>query len=285
MFSNFTQTGAVTPYGALFVAALLTCWWLARRRAQAFGLHSSHVDLALPIAVLGGIGGGLLLAMLPTPDTRIAGEALTVAYRIRLFGFILGGAFVLFVYSRLGGLSFRALLDAFALPTLAAIAVIRVGCFFTGCCWGDLSIFASIPGDSIGLQLQTLPWLAGDWVRWSVVYGPGTWPFEQQLAIGLIGPDADGSLPVHPVQLYEATLLLAAYVALRRLPPGKWQPGAIAVAATLSYLLIRFPLEFLRADGAIIISGLTLVQLQSVALAVMLLTVVRLTRHGHRYAR
>jgi phosphatidylglycerol:prolipoprotein diacylglycerol transferase len=268
--SHFSHTDSVTLFGALFVAALLTNWWLARRNAPRVGLDPSHVDLLLPLALIGGIAGATVAAWFSPADQQLAGEALAVDLRLRLFGIVASGAVVLFIYSRLAKLGFRSLLDVFALPTIAALAVHRLGCFYAGCCWGDLSVvasdFAAEAGPGVAAQMQTLPWLAGDWVVWAVQYAPGTWPYEQQLAVGLIGPDAPQSLPIHPVQLYEAALLVVAWLLLRRVPLERLRPGTMAAAVTLSYAVARFALEYLRADGTLVVAGLTFVQLQCVLL-------------------
>ena len=76
----------------------------------------------------------------------------------------------------------------------------RVGCFIAGCCWGDIvshertSEFAS--------QVQTISFLRR--VAHGVQYPPGSLPYEQHLAMGMIDSGALASLPVYPVQLYEA---------------------------------------------------------------------------------
>ena len=270
MHSHFSPTDPVTLFGALFVAAVLTQWWLARRSAPSAGIEPSHIDLLLPLALVGGIAGGILLAMLPPRDVTLAGAAAGVDIRLRLFGIVVSGALVLFVYSRITHLRFRTLLDVFAVPTLVAIGVHRVGCFFAGCCWGDLAIIdggiLDLAGTDVARQMQTLPWLAGDWVRWAVSYGPGTWPYEQQLAVGLIGPDAAQSMPVHPVQLYEVAMLAVAIFALRQVSPAGNRPGLLAAAATVAYAAGRFLLEYLRADGALLAGNLTLVQLECLLL-------------------
>ncbi len=254
-------------------------------------LDASHIDLLVPLLVLGGIAGGTVLAMLPPQDQQLAGEALVIDLRLTLYGVVVSAVLVLFIYSRLNRLPFRALLDAFALPTMAAVAVQRVGCFFAGCCWGDLAILpgglAEISGEELGRQMQTLPWLAGDWVFWAVQYGPGTHAYEQQLAAGLIQSDVPLSLPVHPVQLYEVGVLLVAYLLLRRTGFGENRPGTIAAAVALTYALVRFFIEYLRADGMLFLANLTIVQLQSVVLAMLsLLTTFYLLRRaaGARYA-
>ena len=90
--------------------------------------------------------------------------------------------------------------------------------------------------------------------------------FEQHRHLGLIGPDATVSLPVHPVQLYEACLALVLCIWLHRyLPRRRWQ-GQIFCLFVLSYAIIRFATEFFRADNAPIYFGLTLSQVISVCI-------------------
>ena len=209
-------------------------------------------------------------------DRLLAGEAMPADIRLRLFGVVLFGVAVAFIYSRLNGLKFRSLLDALALPAIAALVVHRVGCFLAGCCWGDISVAANgLMADEVARQVQTLPWLAGEWVITGVRYDMGTLPYEQHLALGLIGPGAMQSLPIHPVQLYELALLAAAFLLLRRIPLQGSRPGTVAVVAAVSYAVIRFVLEFLRADGALWIGNLTVTQVQCIGLAVITLVVAK----------
>lgn len=274
----------VTLFGVWFVAALLLFWWLARRNAIRAQLEPSHIDLLLPLAIIGGIVGGTLLSLLMPEDRQVAGEMLKVDTRIRLFGLVVSGAVVVFIYSRASRQSFRVLLDTLALPMIAALLVHRIGCFFAGCCWGDVSVtdpwLHSIADTSIGLQVQTLPWLAGDWVRTGVTYEPGTFPYLQHLAIGLLDAGAAHSLPVHPVQLYEAALLGVFLLLCARLPLHRYRPGSIAVLTTLAYALIRFVTEFLRADGNIVIGLLTATQLQCLVLLVLGAGLGMISRHA-----
>jgi phosphatidylglycerol:prolipoprotein diacylglycerol transferase len=270
MHSHFSHTDFVTAFGLLFIAALGTCWWLARRNAASIGIHPSHIDLLLPLAILGGIAGGWLLSLLTPGDRLLAGEELQVEVRLRLFGVVISGAVIAFVYSRLNGQSFRSLLDTLALPTIVALMIHRIGCFYAGCCWGDVSVhdgsLTSIAATDLGQQVQTFPWLAGEWIKTSVQYAPGTMPYEQHLALGLISADAPLSLPVHPVQIYESALLLLLFLFLRRVPLEHSRPGTVAALTAISYAVIRFMTEYVRADGALAMGILTTTQLQCIAL-------------------
>jgi phosphatidylglycerol:prolipoprotein diacylglycerol transferase len=245
----------LTCYGLFLIIALVTCWWLARRAAARSGLDPSHVDLVLPLAFIVGA----------------ACVALVAGPRIRLYPLIFGCTGALFAYSLVTKQSFRTLLDIFALPTIAAIAIQRIGCFLAGCCWGDVAVHDGwldvIARTGLGHQLQTLPWAAGDWVVTAVQFPAGSLAWQQHLAAGLVTADALLSLPVHPTQLYESVLLLPVILVLSRLRRHELPAGSVALAAFVAYGLVRFGLEYLRADNVMFVGKLTLPQVASAALA------------------
>ena len=252
----------LTSYGLFLIIALTTCWWLARRAAASKGLDPSHIDLALPLAF---IIGAACIALFAGP-------------RIRLYPLIFGCTAALFAYSLVAKLSFRALLDVFALPVVAAIVIQRIGCFLAGCCWGDVAVHDGwldvIARTGLGHQLQTLPWAAGDWVVTAVQFPAGSPAWQQHIAAGLVTADAPVSLPVHPTQLYESVLLLPVILLLQRLERRELPAGSLALAAFAAYGFVRFGLEYLRADSLMFIGNQTLPQLMSAVLfgaALMLL--------------
>ena len=289
VYSQFSFTDPVTPFGLMFVAAIATSWWLARRNATAMRIDASHIDLLLPVSIIGGIAGGMILSMMMPADRQIAGELLQVETRVRLFSLVLSAAAIVFVYSRLTRQSFRTLVDIFAMPTLAGLILHRFGCYLAGCCWGDIGVhdpvLSSIATTAIGQQIQTLPWLAGEWVRIGVEYAPGTFAFQQQVAIGLISADAAQSLPVHPVQLYEATLLGVFILLFRKIRIDQYRPGSLAIIAIGGYAAIRFLMEYLRADGNIIFGSLTVTQLQCIVLLVLAGGLCMISRHAADHPR
>jgi phosphatidylglycerol:prolipoprotein diacylglycerol transferase len=264
MYSYFDTNVWVTPFGLIFIAAIFAAWTYSRRNAGLAGIDGSHVDLLVPVTLIVGISGGTFVATFMPMDHMVAGEMMNHGIRIRLFGMLATGAVGVFVYSRIAKLSFRELLDVFALPTLVGLMIHRIGCFLAGCCWGDIASDSTV--DSFASQVQTLPFLSG--LTQGVQYPPGSLPFEQHLALGLIEPDALASLPVVPIQLYEAVLLLAMVLALRRFPWRKVPVGTLAVIVTCSYALLRFFVEYLRADGHIVLGNLTVTQLQCLLLLV-----------------
>ena len=267
---QFLSDDWVTPFGIIFVAGVTLLWLWSRRIAVTLGIDASHMDLLVPLAIFAGVVGGVLLTFLTPADKNVAGDVLQTWLRIRFFGMALSGALVVFVYSRLTGLSFRSLLDSFALPTIAALFIHRFGCLLAGCCWGDIAVhtaeLTAMAETSIGLQVQTLPWLAGDWVWTGVLFEPGTYPFEQQLALGLIEPTAAHSLPVHPVQMYEALGLLLMVAFFWRLPVNRYPRGTMAIVIVVLYAFLRFFVGYVRADGNIVIANLTMTQIHCIVL-------------------
>ena len=208
--------------------------------------------------------------------------------RIRLYPLVFGCTGALFAYSLVAKLPFRTLLDIFALPTIAAIAIQRVGCFLAGCCWGDVAVHDGwldvIAGTGLGRQLQTWPWAAGDWVVTAVQFPAGSPAWQQHLAAGLIAENALASLPVHPTQLYESALLLPVIVLLSRMAQHRVPAGSVALAAFAAYGIVRFGLEFLRADNLGFIGNLTLPQFTSMALFCVALLLLDLNRSKLRRA-
>jgi phosphatidylglycerol:prolipoprotein diacylglycerol transferase len=262
MYSHFDSTTWVTPFGLIFIVAILTAWAYTRRNATISGIDATHIDLLMPIAVIVGIAGGTVVAMLMPMDHRVAGEMMNNGVRLRSFGMLATGAVAVFIYSRFNKLSFRQLLDIFALPTMAALMIHRFGCFLAGCCWGDLVSHEA--KTNLATQVQTLPFFNG--LSGGVQYPPGSLPFEQHVALGLIEPGALASLPVVPVQLYEAALLFVVLLALWRFPWREYPKGTLVVLVTCTYAIMRFFIEYLRADGSIIVGNLTVTQLQCLML-------------------
>lgn len=279
MYPYLGEQDWVTSYGLALLLALATCWSLARRSARRAGLEPSHVDLLLPLALILGIVASATITRALPLDRIIAGSELVAPRRVRLIPLVLGAMAVVVVYGRVTSLGGRRLLDVFALPGLVALVVQRAGCFFAGCCWGDVAVGAVDLPTAPGLtrQLQTLPWAAGDWVGWAVAFPEGSYAWRQHATAGLISTGAAESLPVHPTQLYEAILLIVFVFGISRATPRLRAPGALALVCLLGYLALRFATEFLRADSPVVLGPLTITQLQCVAVFVAGLAVWRFT--------
>lgn len=265
MYPAFGNLTWITPYGLMLVTALFACWFYARRRAVTFNIDVSHVDLAVPLVFALSLLGAQVFTFIRGDEVEIAGDVLSTHTRYRLFGLLLIGLPALYAFSRLSGLSFRKLLDLFALPVILWLALLRFGCFMAGCCWGDLTHDVS---DQVGLvdprlmsQILTLPWFTGDWLITAISFPADSLAYQQHLAAGLIEPGVISSLPIHPTQLYELVGLIILLVILRPVE-NRWTLSATtALVALGGYAVLRFFIEFLRADNALVSANLTLTQL------------------------
>lgn len=254
----------------MLVLALAACWFYARRRATAFGVDESHIDFAVPLIFIVSTLGARGLTLISPGDLEVAGGLLQTHVRFRLFGLLLFAFPLLFLYVRTAKVSFRKLLDVLALPVLLWLIVLRVGCFLAGCCWGDVANpypdLAAATEPSVWYQLQTVSWLTGDWVATGLSFPAGSLAWEQQVSLGLISADAISSLPIHPTQLYALGLLLGWLVILQRTTHKIHLSGMLAVLMFSGYVILRFLLEFIRADSVLIIGNLTFTQLLCIAL-------------------
>jgi phosphatidylglycerol:prolipoprotein diacylglycerol transferase len=115
-----------------------------------------------------------------------------------------------------------------------------------------------------------------------VSFPPWSPASETQFREGLLAAERLPSLPVHPTQLYEALGCLALTATLMlSLHPRKRFDGQVFCAFLAGYSVLRFALEYLRADDRGALFGLSTSQLISVAvIAVTGVLYVRLARHA-----
>lgn len=129
----------------------------------------------------------------------------------------------------------------------------RLGCFLGGCCFG--SVHEGFPS-----------------VRFPA-WSPAS---EQQFRDGLLPNRALESLAVHPTQLYESLGCLAISAGLLFwLHPRKRFDGQVFLAFLASYSVLRFCVEYLRADDRGGILGLSTSQWLSAIALVIVLVVYR----------
>jgi len=119
----------------------------------------------------------------------------------------------------------------------------RMGCFLGGCCFGT----------------RTDGWLGVSFPEWSPA-SEAQWRAHE-----LAGPEL-ASFPVHPAQLYEALGCLTIAAALMLLLHGRKRfDGQVFLAFLMSYAVLRFGLEYVRADDRGGLLGLSTSQLIGVA--------------------
>lgn len=122
----------------------------------------------------------------------------------------------------------------------------RMGCLLAGCCFGQ-------PLNS----------------PLALVFPPGSAASFGQAKAGLLADAELASLAVHPTQIYESASCLALAAALTLwLTPRKRYDGQVFLAFIAGYAVIRFCLEFVRADDRGGFAGLSTSQWIGLALCV-----------------
>jgi phosphatidylglycerol:prolipoprotein diacylglycerol transferase len=245
------RIGALTIhwYGVMlaagFLAGLGTWIWLGRRRGWDFAFCS---DL-LFWTMVSGIGGGRLAYVLGDLRSYLA-DPLEI---LRLdkgglvyYGGFIGAALGVILFARRRGVRILPLGDLVTTALPLGHALGRVGCFLNGCCFGER---------------------APDGWLLAVAYPPDSPAWYHQWRLGLVPQSSAGhSLPVHPVQLYEASANLLLYALLVAAYRAKLRDGRVAALYFLTYPVVRFSLEFLRGDQRICLLGFSAAQWTSIAL-------------------
>ncbi len=269
MHPELTTFPHIDSYPAMLFLGFVSAYLLARSRAAGSGIERRHVDNLTLLLIISGLAGARLFSWLfyQSPHASFADNfKLWGPGGLVFYGGLVLGGISLALYAVATRIRVRTLGDIFA-PSLAlGLAFGRIGCFLAGCCWGDLcvpSIHVVTLAPAALRQVYTIPALSGATMPLRVTFPRDSSAFEQQRKLSLISSTSTRSLPVHPAQLYEAALALLLCVALNRRARRRQFDGEIVCLFGMGYGLIRFVVEFFRADNSPIYSGLTLSQVIS----------------------
>lgn len=223
---------AVGSYGVMLALAALAAsavaWLLARRR----GLPGAPVAIVLGAGILAAVAGARLLFVALDLPAYVGDPWRALAFEpngFALMGGLLLAAGVVAVAAYAARLPLPAFADACAPALGVGIALVRVGCFLNGCCFG------TVTRGPLG-----------------VTFPLGSPAHLAQLAAGIVGP-LGPVLPVHPTQLYElagalACAALAGWVLWRR---GRDGSAFLAFAAGFSALRwLELPLRVASSTSA-----------------------------------
>ncbi len=184
--------------------------------------------LILPLALVVGGFGGRFWALMFYPPRHDVWSALRGAVDVlspqhaSVVGAFLGGFAVVLLGTRMLSLEIVSVLSAFAPAMIVGQAIARLSCHYGGCCFGEPTT-----------------------LLWGVVY-----PMNSPAGFSM------GPLPLHPVALYEAILLLALF-ALYLILLWRRGPSCAVAAYFICHPVIRFGLEFIRADSHTAAGGVT----------------------------
>ncbi len=254
MFPEILKIGSITiqTYGLLMALGFISCYLLATHLAKRTGRNPDEVQTITMTAAIAGVIGARTVYVWQNWTTEFAKKPLD-AFKIWEGGLVFYGGFLLataallfYAYKKHEPL--RSLTDYCAIFIPLGHAFGRVGCFFYGCCYGEICKDSAL----------------------AVTFPKGSPPWLQQVANHLISPYTSKSLPVFPIQLFEAAgcallflLLWWTYLKFRHLR------GLCSGIYCAGYALLRFTIECFRNDPrGETYFGLTFSQTISVALLV-----------------
>ena len=223
------------------LAAIAAAVFVYRNREHAKLTPEAYWDVMLPMAV-GTIAGGVLLYLALYGGGL--GESLPRLWRTHrvpggaFYGNLLGALAVAAWVCRRKGLSFRRVGDLIGTAAPLGLAVMRLGCFQHGCCFGRKTDAA-----------------------WAVTFT------DERSAIKRLLLES----PIHPSQLYEAALAGLIFVVVHfgvfpRVKAGRLPVGSAFLAFLGLYATARFGLDFFRGSDPGIIRPFGLTTAQSCAL-------------------
>lgn len=245
--------------GLYFFLAILVAAVVAVRRLKRAGLDAARFLDNLVWILLGAFLGARISHFVFWEPATLRENPLSFFWfwegGMSITGGLAGGFIAAWVCFRRVG--YARIFAAASPAVLLGQAIGRVGCFLNGDAWGTPT---------------NLPWGVAmpKFGTWLPAFRPDTqFPSDAWLwsvTQGFTDPSSLRTVPLHPVQLYEAAgdLLLAGLVILlgRRLARtnGPWaRAGWLHVGG---YALLRFGLEFLHGDrDAIVAAGMTNLQL------------------------
>ncbi len=219
MLPYFTIGGRIVPFygicyfGGIFLSGLFAALLCKKRGIDRYDVVGSGIYAV----ICGAVGAKLLFLAVSARqliEMHLGLEAILKGGFV-FYGGLLGGMAGIWIYTKQFHLPLADFFDLFAVVLPLGHAVGRVGCFFSGCCYG----------------------LAYD--------GPLSYTYTYAFGDTPIG------VPLLPIQLIEAVCLFGLFVCLLFIYIKKPQKrGMPAYGYVFGYATLRFVLEFFRGDYA-----------------------------------
>lgn len=222
----------------MMIAGVLIGAWIADRRAASKGerYRSALLDLYVWL-VLAGIAGARAWEMIFTWDEYTSDPWARFAIwdgGMSIQGAVLGGLIAALLFARRRRINPWVLLDILAPSVILGQGIGRIGCLLSG--------------DAFGRPVAEVPWFPS-WL--GLVYSPESPAWE-----------VFGNTPLIPAEAMEGLLDFAVFAFLVLWRPRRAVPGRTVLLYALLYSLVRFSLEFLRADS-LMLWGVKVAQLLS----------------------
>ncbi len=257
--------------GIYFALGVAFAFLITFRNAGKMGIDKDMLSVLLVVALASGIIGANLFQQLFYKDVSSFSEIFTTWNKgLSITGAVVIGPVLTYLYCRYKKLPYWKLFALVVPGIILAQGVGRLGCFMNGDAHGtasDLPWAMSFPryGHTIP-GFEELP---------DSRYQSDAWKYS--VRNGLVKQSDQRSARVHPSQLYEflADLLLFFVLIwlLQKVRLKAWEEKIVPFAYIGGYAVIRFLIEFTRADRELA-EGAALSQMQWVLLIVFALSVM-----------
>ncbi|MCX8038516.1 MAG: prolipoprotein diacylglyceryl transferase [Candidatus Sumerlaeia bacterium] len=234
----------IACYGPLIALGVLIGVYLMVRRGKSVGIAPEFIlDLTFYCVILGFVGSRVFFIL---GDLR--GFAQTPwAYIFSRQGYVFFGGLLSALLFAIWFVRHRRVepwqIGDVAAPSIALAHMFgRLGCFCSGCCYGRVCA----PGHEhwgISFPLYLDPQTGQPSQMFNFAYWDHLTRYPDRL-----GPGATASLPVIPVQLYEAAANLLIFAVLMWLWRRRRFRGQVFAVYLMIYGAVRFALEFFRGD-------------------------------------
>ena len=242
------KLGPITiySYGLMVALAFILATYLAQKQASFKGIEPKRiVDLALYLVVFGIVGGRLFYVLINLDDYISNPLEIIMIHHggLAIYGGIILGSLAGILFLVKNRLPVFKTVDLVIPYVALGQAIGRIGCLLNGCCYGRPTTGA------FG------------------IYFPGN------------------TYLLHPTQIYSSLSMLALFIVLRtlqrftpldsrHLTGFELKEGSIFLLYLLLYATIRFSIDFFRGDTPRIIWGLTIYQIISIVMFVILLPIL-----------
>ncbi|MGE5389843.1 MAG: prolipoprotein diacylglyceryl transferase, partial [Deltaproteobacteria bacterium] len=221
-------------YNLFMLAAAVTVIVIGYRVAAHRGLPAKRTLAWLAVTALAMLPGARVMYLVT--HSTVWMEHPELLWKLQMVYFSIYGGLILTV--AVGGLAcllfrlpLRRLADSVVIGLALGIAVMRVGCYLNGCCFG---------------KVTDLPW--------GVSFPTGSFAHNYQLAFGqkvplFLGLPLAGSSAVHPTQLYELAAALLGTILAVYIMKRQERDGIAFLAFVIWFTGFRFLNHYLRAPS------------------------------------
>jgi phosphatidylglycerol:prolipoprotein diacylglycerol transferase len=231
---------SIHSYGFMLALSFLLGIYLASYRAKKRGVDVQQIlDLSIYIIIAAVVGSRLAYIVFHLEDYHSLLDVFALWQGgATLYGGLLLAILASYIFTVKRRADFLLLADTMSPSIALGVALTRIGCFLSGCCFG---------------KATTLPW--------GVVFPPSS---PAGLYARSLSP---GTIALHPTQLYASLGNFAIFLLLMKLDRALAKKGSMFGALLLLYGIERFTVDVFRYyESNMIAFGLSLNQLLSILL-------------------